>query len=288
MGQKVNPIGLRTGIIRDWDSKWFARANEVPTLIKEDFVIRKYLLAKFKFAGISHIEIERNKTRDEKGIEKQIARVIVYAAKQSLLRTEVGGPAPEQAETSTKKVPTHIELATKELTKKLGKDIYLSTRGVVKPERVAYIVACNIARDLENRVSFRRAQKMAISKALKAGAKGIKTKVSGRLGGAEIARTEGYSEGRVPLHTLRADVDYATAEAMTTYGKLGVKVWIYMGEVLPGMTRADLAPKLERRSAPEGMDSNRNGRDGRAPRGKAPLGKARTARVSEVKAGGNE
>ncbi|MDR2867390.1 MAG: 30S ribosomal protein S3 [Acholeplasmatales bacterium] len=280
MGQKVNPIGLRTGIIRGWDSKWYARNLEVPALIKEDYEIRKYLLTKFKFAGLSHIEIERSKIKDDKGVEKHSVRVTVYAAKQASLRSEV----KKTEDNNPQKNPSYIDAANAYLSKLIKKEVIISTRGVVKPERVAYITACNIARDLEGRVSFRKAQKTAISKALRAGAKGIKTKVAGRLGGAEIARTEGYAEGRVPLHTLRADVDYATCEANTTYGKLGVKVWIYMGEVLPGMTRADLAPKPEKR--PNQTYTNDRPHDNQN-KGNKSLGKARAAKISEDN-GGNE
>jgi small subunit ribosomal protein S3 len=283
MGQKVNPIGLRTGIIRGWDSKWYARNLEVPALIKEDYVIRKYIYEKFKFASISHIEIERSKIKDDHNVEKHSVRVTVYAAKQASLRSDYRKLL--EKENPEKKLPSHLEFASSELSKQIKKEVIISTRGVVKPERVAYIVACNIARDLENRVSFRKAQKTAISKALRSGAKGIKTKVAGRLGGAEIARTEGYAEGRVPLHTLRADVDYATCEANTTYGKLGVKVWIYMGEVLPGMTRADLAPKMEKR--PGQTYNNDKREDGQAHKSNKPLGKARVAKVAEIN-GGNE
>jgi len=266
MGQKVNPVGFRTGVIRSWDSKWFAKPALVPALVKEDFEIRKYLLTKFKVAGLSHVEIER--VTQEK---KELVRVIAYCAKQSLLKAESEVDGVKKAS-----LQDQAQAYLKKLTKK---DVTIYTRGVVKPERIAYIAACKIAEDLENRVSFRKAQKTAISRALKAGAKGIKTKVSGRLGGAEIARTEGYSEGRVPLHTLRADVDYATAEAMTTYGKLGVKVWIYMGEVLPGMTREDLVPKQPKtdyKPYPRTTEVNEEQRP------KRTLGKAVTATVSTV------
>jgi len=286
MGQKVNPIGLRTGIIRGWESKWYAPSKDVPALIKEDFEVRKYLFKKLGHAGISHIEIERSKAKDEKNQEKSIVKIIIYAARQTSLRQPIED-VTVVAGVDQKKVPTFLEAATKELTKRFKKEFLLTTRGIVKPERVAYIVACNIARDLENRVSFRKAQKQAISKALKAGVKGIKTKVSGRLGGQEIARTEGYSEGRVPLHTLRADVDYATSEAMTTYGKLGVKVWIYMGDVMPGMTREDLAPKLEKKPVHTNQ-MERSGKEGKIQRTAKPLGKGRKVSVSTEDEGGNE
>lgn len=209
MGQKVNPIGLRIGIIRDWDSKWYASKNEVPALLHEDLKIRKYISEFYKKAYVSRIEIERTKTK---------IMITVHTAKPGVVIGREG---------STKNQVVDY------LQKETGKTIFLTVVEIKNPDLDATLVARNMAEQLENRASFRRVQKMAIQRTMRAGAKGIKTSISGRLGGAEMARAEGYSEGTVPLHTLRADVDYAIAEANTTYGKLGVKVWICKGEILP-------------------------------------------------------
>lgn len=209
MGQKVSPIGLRIGIIRDWESKWYANKNEVPALLHEDIKIRQMIQEFYKKAYVSKIEIERTKTR---------IMITIHSAKPGVV---IGREGTTKSEI--------ISL----LEKETGKTVFLNVVEIKNPDLDAALVARNIAEQLENRASFRRVQKMAIQRAMKAGAKGIKTLVSGRLGGAEMARSEGYSEGTVPLHTLRADIDYATAEALTTYGKLGVKVWICKGEVLP-------------------------------------------------------
>ena len=209
MGQKVNPNGLRLGIIRTWDSKWYASKLEVPNLLHEDLFIRNYVNEFYKKAYVSKIEIERAKQR---------IMLTIYTAKPGIVIGREG---------STKK-----ELVTV-LEKKTGKTVFINIVEIKSPDLDAALVARNIAEQLENRASFRRVQKMAIQRTMKAGAKGIKTAISGRLGGAEMARREGYSEGTVPLHTLRADIDFAIAEANTTYGKLGVKVWICKGEVLP-------------------------------------------------------
>jgi small subunit ribosomal protein S3 len=239
MGQKVNPVGMRLGIIRDWDSKWYAEKNNVPALVKEDYEIRLYLNEFYKKAAVSHIEIERLKGKGG----KDRVKISLHTAKPGVV---IG----REAETK-KKVMTALEKLTK-------KEIIFNVIEIKRPERVAVLVAQSIAEQLENRASFRRVQKIAIQRALKSGAKGAKTMVSGRLGGAEMARTEGYSEGQVPLHTLRADIDYATAEANTTYGILGVKVWIYNGEVLPGQTREENLRKQDERAP----------RQDRRPRGK--------------------
>ena len=207
MGQKVSPTGLRIGINKDWESKWYADKNFAKYL-NNDYKIRKYLNKKFKNAGISQIIIERNDKRSE---------VFIYAAKPGLIIGQSG---------------TEIEKIKKEVSKLVGEQIQISVVEIKNPDMVAQIVADTIAHNIENRVSFRVAQKKAIRNTMKAGAKGIKTLVSGRLGGADIARGEGYSEGTIPLHTLRANIDYATSEADTTYGKIGVKVWIYKGEIL--------------------------------------------------------
>ena len=209
MGQKVNPIGLRIGVIKDWESKWYADKKEVPALLNEDLLIRKEVEEFYKKAYVSRVEIERTKTK---------VMLTLYTAKPGVVIGREGSTKTQMVE---------------RLQKLTGKTIFLSVVEIKNPDLDATLVARNIAEQLENRASFRRVQKMAIQKTMRAGAKGIKTSISGRLGGAEMARREGYSEGTVPLHTLRADVDYATAEADTTYGKLGVKVWIYKGEVLP-------------------------------------------------------
>ena len=207
MGQKVSPNGLRIGINKDWESKWYAD-KDFAKYLNNDYKIRKYLNSKFKTAGISKIIIERNPKRCE---------VFIYASKPGLIIGQSG---------------VEIEKIKKEVSKLAKEDVQISVVEIKNPDMFAQLVADNIAHNIENRVSFRVAQKKAIRNAMKAGAKGIKTLVSGRLGGADIARGEGYSEGTIPLHTLRADIDYATSEADTTYGKIGVKVWIYKGEIL--------------------------------------------------------
>ena len=208
MGQKVNPIGLRTGINKDWNSKWYASKKDFATFLNKDVKIRNYLTKKLKDASVSNVVIERNAKKTE---------VIIYTAKPGVI---IGHGGEE------------IEVLKKEMSKLVDENISISIMEIKNPDLSAKIVADNIARQIENRVSFRIAQKRAIRNTMKAGAKGIKTKVSGRLGGADMARSEGYSEGTTPLHTLRADIDYATSEADTTFGKIGVKVWIYKGEML--------------------------------------------------------
>ena len=208
MGQKVNPHGLRVGVIKDWDSKWYADAEFADYLV-EDFNIRKYLKKKLFSAGISKIEIERASDR---------VKVIIYTAKPGVVIGKGGA---------------EIEQTKKELAKLTDKKVLVDIKEIKRPDKDAQLVAENIAQQLENRVSFRRAMKSCMGRAMKASALGIKTSVSGRLGGADMARTEFYSEGNIPLQTLRADIDYGFAEANTTYGKVGVKVWIYHGEVLP-------------------------------------------------------
>jgi small subunit ribosomal protein S3 len=242
MGQKVNPIGMRLGIIRTWVSKWYADKNAVPALVKEDANIRQYLNDFYKKAAVSHVEIERVKGKGG----KDRVKVTLHTAKPGIV---IG----RDAETKKKAV-----IALEKLT---NKEIVFNVVEVKRPERVATLVAQSIAEQLENRASFRRVQKIAMQRALKAGAKGVKTMVSGRLGGAEMARSEGYSEGQVPLHTLRADIDYATAEANTTYGILGVKVWIYNGEVLPGQTREENLRKQDERAPRQNDRPRRNNRD---------------------------
>ncbi len=209
MGQKVNPHGLRVGIIKDWDSKWYADKKNFNSLLIEDFNIRKYIKEKLFIAGISKVEIERAANR---------VKVSIYTAKPGMVIGKGGAG---------------VEELKNELEKLTKKNVIVNVEEVKEPELDAQLVAENIASQLERRISFRRAMKQAIQRTMKAGALGIKTAVSGRLGGADMARTEGYSEGTIPLQTLRADIDYGFAEADTTYGKLGVKVWIYKGEVLP-------------------------------------------------------
>ncbi len=209
MGQKVNPVGLRIGIIRDWDSRWYADKNEVADLLHEDIKIRELLDELYVNSAVSRIEIERLKNR---------IVITVHTAKPGMVIGREGS------------VKNQVVDKLKELT---NKKIILNVVEIKKPELDAKLVSDSIARQLENRASFRRTQKMAIQRAMRSGANGCKTLVSGRLGGAEMARSEGYSEGNVPLHTLRADIDYGFCEATTTYGKLGVKVWIYKGEILP-------------------------------------------------------
>ena len=208
MGQKVNPHGLRVGVIKDWDSKWYADA-EFSDYLVEDYNIRKFLKKKLYSAGVSKIEIERASDR---------VKVIIYTAKPGVVIGKGGA---------------EIEVTKKELAKLTDKKVMVDIKEIKRPDRDAQLVAENIAQQLENRVSFRRAMKSCMGRTMKSGAMGIKTCCSGRLGGADIARAEFYSEGTIPLQTLRADIDYGFAEADTTYGKLGVKVWIYKGEVLP-------------------------------------------------------
>ena len=212
MGQKVNPHGLRVGVIKDWDTRWYAEKDFADFLV-EDHEIREFLKKKLYNAGISKIEIERASDR---------VKVIIFTAKPGVIIGKGG---------------QDIEKLKGELSKLTDKKLVVDIKEVKRPDREAQLVAENIAQQLENRVSFRRAMKSTMSRSLKAGALGIKTAVSGRLGGADIARTEFYSEGTIPLQTLRADIDYGFAEADTTYGKLGVKVWIYKGEVLPAKAK---------------------------------------------------
>lgn len=213
MGQKVNPHGLRIGIIKDWDTKWYAGNKNFSDFLVEDFKIRKFLKKKLYSSGISRIEIERAANK---------VKVNVNTAKPGLVIGKGGAG---------------IEELRKQLEKMTQKNVLINITEIKVPELDSQIVAEGIASQLEKRISFRRAMKQAMTRAMKLGAKGIKTSVAGRLGGAEIARTEHYHEGTIPLQTLRADVDYGFAEANTTYGKLGVKVWIYKGEVLPAVKR---------------------------------------------------
>jgi len=212
VGQKVNPVGLRVGIIRDWESKWYAD-KDFGKLLIEDVKIREFLKNKLKESAVSRIDIERAANR---------VNVTIHTAKPGMVIGKGG---------------SEVEVIRAALAKMTNKKVHINIAEVKNADIDATLVAESIAQQLERRVSFRRAMKQAIQRTMRAGAKGIKVAVSGRLGGAEIARSEGYSEGTVPLHTLRADIDYGTAEAHTTYGRLGVKVWIYRGEVLPAAKR---------------------------------------------------
>lgn len=218
MGQKVNPVGLRVGVIRDWDAKWYAE-KEYADYLHEDLRIRKFIANKLKDAAVSKIEIERAAKR---------VNISIHTAKPGMVIGKGG---------------SEVENLRKQLNKLTGKMVHINIVEIKKPDLDAKLVGESIARQLENRVAFRRAQKQAIQRTMRAGADGIKTQVSGRLNGADIARAERYSEGTVPLHTLRADIDYAWEEADTTYGKLGVKVWIYRGEVLPTKKNAEKGGK---------------------------------------------
>ena len=208
MGQKVNPHGLRVGIIKDWDSKWYAE-KEFADFLVEDYKIRDFLKKRLYSAGVSRIEIERASEK---------VKVILYTAKPGVVIGKGGA---------------EIEKVKNELSKLIDKRVFIDIKEVKRPDRDAQLVAENIALQLENRISFRRAMKSTMQRTMRAGAQGIKTCVSGRLGGADIARSEFYSEGTIPLQTLRADIDYGFAEADTTYGKVGVKAWVYNGEILP-------------------------------------------------------
>ncbi len=209
MGQKVSPIGLRIGINKDWESKWYAPNHKFAENLGNDIKIREYITKNLVDKGISKVEVEKSKNHFE---------VVIHSSKPGVL---IGKGGEE------------IEKIKKELSKIVNENVFVSIVDIKKPDLDAQLVADSIAKQITNRASFRMVQKRAIKNAMKAGAKGIKTQVSGRLGGADMARSEGYTEGTIPLHTIRADVDYAQSEADTTFGKIGVKVWIYKGEILP-------------------------------------------------------
>ena len=238
MGQKVNPHGLRVGVIKGWDSRWFAKDELVGDLIVEDYKIREYLKNSLQQAGIPKIEIERDSAK---------VRIFIHCARPGMIVGKGGSEVEKLQET---------------VSKMIGKPVAISIVEVRNPDLNAQLVAENIAQQLEKRVSFRRAMKLAMGRAMKLGAKGIKTCVSGRLGGAEIARTEHYHEGTIPLQTLRADIDYGFAEAKTTYGRIGVKVWLYKGEVLTGGPRTTSveAPRCDRRDRRDGDRRDRGPR----------------------------
>ncbi len=225
MGQKVNPKGLRIGIIRDWEGKWFADKKSFAGLLIEDVKIRKYIKEKLFQAGISRVQIERAANR---------VKISIHTAKPGIVIGRGG---------------VEVENLRKQLEIMTGKQVNVNIVEIKVPELDAQLVAENVAAQLEKRIAFRRAMKQVVSRSMKMGAKGIKVSCGGRLAGAEIARTEWYSEGKVPLHTLRADIDYGTAEANTTYGKIGIKVWIYRGEVLPAARQTPKAPATEGNAA---------------------------------------
>ena len=233
MGQKVNPHGLRVGVIKDWDSRWYAREDKVGDLVVEDYNIRKYLKNKLYAAGVAKIEIERSNGKVKININCSRPGVVIG------------------------KAGAEIENLRKEMEVKLGKAVNLNIVEVRSPDLNAQLVAENIAAQLEKRISFRRAMKKAMQQATRLGAKGIKVTCSGRLGGAEIARSESYHEGTIPLQTIRADIEYGFAEAATTYGRIGVKVWIYKGEVLNSTLRSAAPVEPERR---ERRDNRRGDR----------------------------
>ena len=249
MGQKVNPHGLRVGVIKDWDSRWFANDKDFGDTLVSDYKIRKYLKEKLKVAGVPKIEIERSNT----GV-----KVVIHCAKPGVV---IGRGGAE------------IEKLRVSLEQMTGKSVSVNVAEVKSPDMNAQLVAESIAEQLEKRVAFRRAMKQAIGRTMRLGAKGIKISCSGRLAGAEIARTEHYHEGTIPLQTIRADIEYGFWEANTTYGKIGVKVWIYKGEVLSGRTGAAQAEapaerrdrRNDRRGDRRGDRRNANGRTG-APR----------------------
>lgn len=229
MGQKVNPHGLRVGVIKDWDSRWFANKSTFGDTLVEDYNVRNYIKKNLYAAGVPKIEIER--------FAEDKVRIHIHCAKPGIVIGRGG---------------TEIEKLRQKLEKMMGKQVAVNIVEVKNPDINSKLVAEKIALDLENRISFRRTMKQAIGRAMRLGAKGIKVMVSGRLGGAEIARSETYHEGTIPLQTIRADIDYATAEAATTYGRLGIKVWIYKGEVLKGETA-----KTEETRTKSGRDNRR-------------------------------
>jgi len=252
MGQKINPIGLRLGINRTWDSRWYANTGEYGKLLHEDLKIRKYLTEELKQAAISKIVIERPHKK---------CRVTIHSARPGIIIGKKGAD---------------IEKLRKKLSDMTNSDAVLNIVEVRKPEVDATLIAQSITQQLERRVAFRRAMKRAVQNAMRLGAKGIKVEVSGRLGGAEIARTEWYREGRVPLHTLKANIDYGTSEAHTTYGVIGIKVWVYKGDMLANgeLPPETAAPREEERrprraprgDRPDGARTGRPGGRGRAPR----------------------
>lgn len=240
MGQKVHPHGFRVGVIKDWDSRWVAKKNQFSDYLVEDDKIRKFLKEKLFTAGVSKIEIERAANK---------ISVSVYAAKPGIVIGKGG---------------TGIDVLKGELLKLTGKNIVVNIMEVRRPDLDAQLIAENVASQLERRISFRRAMKQSIGRSMKAGLKGIKIMTSGRLGGAEIARTEQYHEGSIPLQTIRADIEYGFAEAKTTYGRIGVKVWAYKGEVLRNPLKERAKPTNEVKKGPEGGRKHVNAKKSQA------------------------
>jgi small subunit ribosomal protein S3 len=279
MGQKVSPIGMRVGVIRDWESRWYAEKADFGDLLNEDIKIRKHIEKTLRDAYVSRVEIERTgsdvhvvircsrpgaalgRSDDRRGADRKAPAQAVEAPAEAAPAADAKAPA--------KKAADKITVLKKELKKITnGKNVKIDVVAVANPDLDAHLVARKICEQLEARQSFRIAQKKAIQQTMRSGAKGIKTLASGRLGGAEIARKEGYSQGVVPLHTLRSDIDYASDEAHTTYGKIGVKVWICRGEVLPGkMVEEPKAPEgrfqRDRRGGRGGRNDRRNSRNDR-------------------------
>ncbi len=255
MGQKVNPHGLRVGVIKNWDSRWYVRDEEFGDTLVSDYNLRKYLKNKLQAAGVPKIEIER---------DNQKVRVFIHCAKPGQIIGKGG---------------TEIEKLRLEIESIVKKPVSVNVVEVKSPDLSAQLVAENIAKQLENRIGFRRAMKQCIGRTIKLGAKGIKISCGGRLGGAEIARTEHYHEGTIPLQTLRADIDYGFAEANTTYGKIGIKVWIYRGEVLNG---AAARVAVEQPKAPRSFDKNEKGeRRDRRDRRNGPRGDRQNTKRKE-------
>jgi small subunit ribosomal protein S3 len=261
MGQKVNPHGLRVGVIKDWDSRWYAKKADFGDMLVEDYNIRNFILKTLKPAGVPRVEIER--------YAEDKVRIHIHCAKPGIV---IGRGGAE------------IEKLRQDLEKKMKKSVSINIMEIKTPDMDAQLVAENIAKQLEDRVSFRRAMKQSIGRAMRLNAKGIKVMVSGRLAGAEIARSESYHEGTIPLQTIRADIDYGFAEADTTYGKLGVKVWIYKGEVLKGDAAKAMAAreKTEKKRRTEKPDRKR--RDGFRGENRRAYNGARTAK----REGGNK
>ena len=269
MGQKVNPHGLRVGVIKNWDSRWFTKDSSFGDTLVSDYNIRKYLKNKLLLAGISKIEIERNTAKDN-----QRVKVVLYCAKPGMVIGRQG---------------SEIDRLREEIEAIAGVPANVNVVEVKSPDLDAQLVAENIASQLERRISFRRAMKQAIGRTMKLGAKGIKVTLSGRLGGAEIARVEHYHEGTIPLQTIRADIDYGFWEANTTYGKIGVKVWVYKGEVLPEVKRE----RRERTNANRGerrdrRDNNREARENTARTPRTPRAPRAPKAPAVPKEGGTE
>ena len=254
MGQKVNPHGLRVGVIKDWNSRWYARDDKVGDLVVEDYNIRKYLKKLLYAAGVPKIEIERDSTR---------VRIYIHCSRPGIVIGKGG---------------TEIEKLRLEMEKRVGKPVAISIVEVKTPDTDAQLVAENIAQQLEKRMGFRRVMKNAMGRAMRMGVRGIKIMISGRVGGAEIARTEQYHEGTIPLQTLRADIEYGFAEAATTYGRIGIKVWVYKGEVLSQTLRTTprtmdtTRPPRERRERRDGDRGGRGGYNNRDNRGQGGQG----------------